>query len=200
MRFILPVILLAFAQATGHAAEAAAHGEPAGGITKIVQDFGISLPFILAQILNFSIVAFILWRFAFKPVLATLDERQTKIADGLRYAEEMKAKLALTQQESAAVLKQASVNAARLVDEARKSAKDYLDRHTQETAAKVSDMLLKGQQALDMEQKKLIADARTEIARLVIVTTERVLAKKLTDADRAGYNDTAARELSEINN
>ena len=104
MRTLLLVLLAAWASATGHAAEAAAaHGESASGITKIMHDFGISLPFILAQIVNFSIVAFILWRFAFKPVLATLDARQRKIAEGLAYADEMKAKLEATQQQSAFV-------------------------------------------------------------------------------------------------
>ena len=195
----MPSSVLILAQATGHAAEAAAaHGESGGGITKIFQDFGISLPFILAQILNFSVVAFILWKFAFKPVLATLDDRQKKIADGLRYADEMKAKLEATQQETAAILKRASVEAGRIVDEARKTGKEYLDKHTLETAAKVNDMLAKSRQAVELEHRKMLADARTEIARLVVVTTERVLARKLTEADRASYNDTAARELSEI--
>ena len=189
-----PVLILA--EAAGHAAEAAAHGESASGITKIFQDFGISLPFILAQILNFSIVAFVLWKFAFKPVLATLDERQKKIADGLHYAEEMKAKLEATQQESAAILRKASVDASRLVEEARKSAKDYLDRQTQEAAAKSADLMAKAQQSIELEHKKMLADARGEIARLVVVTTGRVLAKKLSDVDRAGYNESAARELT----
>ncbi|MSU64775.1 MAG: ATP synthase F0 subunit B [Opitutus sp.] len=192
-----PVLILA--QAAGHAAEAAAApGESGGGITKIFHDFGISLPFILAQILNFSIVAFVLWKFAFKPVLATLDERQKKIADGLRYADEMKAKLEVTQQESIEILKKASLNAARLIDEARKSAKDYLDRQTQEAAAKANDIMAKSQQAIELEHKKMLADARGEIARLVVVTTERVLAKKLSDADRAAYNDSASRELTSV--
>ena len=183
---LLPVL----AQATSHAAESAS------GITKITQDFGISVPFILAQIVNFSVVAFILWKFAFKPVLATLDERQQKIASGLKYADEMKAKLEATQQESAVILKKASLDATRLVEEARKSAKDYLDKQTQETAVKVNDLLVKARQAVELEHKKMLADARTEIARLVVVTTERVLAKKLTEADRAGYNESAARELT----
>jgi F-type H+-transporting ATPase subunit b len=68
--------LLILAEATGHVVEAAAPGEAATGLTKITQDFGLSVPYLLAQILSFSIVAFILWKFAFKPVLATLDERQ----------------------------------------------------------------------------------------------------------------------------
>src|SRR6185503_4904095 len=134
--------LLVLAEVTGHAAEAAAaHGEAATGLTKITQDFGISVPDILAQILSFSIVAFILWKFAFKPVLATLDERQTKIASGLHYADEMKAKLEAAQQESAASAKRAQVEASRIIDEARKSAKEFLDKQTQETAAKANDII-----------------------------------------------------------
>src|ERR1035438_3110942 len=79
--------LLILAQAAGPAADAAAHGEAASGITKITQEFGLSWPFLLAQILNFSVVAFLLWRFAFKPVLSMLDERQQKIAADSRQCE-----------------------------------------------------------------------------------------------------------------
>ena len=191
--------LLLFAQATGHVTEAAAaHGEAATGITKITQDFGISWPFILAQVLNFSVVAFILWKFAFKPVLATLDERQHKIASGLQYAEEMKAKLETAQQESAASAKRAQLESTRIIEEARKAAKEFLDKQTQESAAKANDIIAKAQQAIELEKKKMLAEARTEIARLVVVTTERVLAKKLTDADRAAYNDAASRELTNV--
>ena len=114
----MPFPLLILAQA------AVAPAEAATGITKITQDFGISVPFILAQIVNFLVVAFVLWRFAFKPVLATLDERQKKIAAGLQYTEDMKAKLEAIQQESVASAKKAQVEATRIIDEARKQAKD----------------------------------------------------------------------------
>ena len=181
--------LLVLAEVTNQVPEAT-------GPTKIMHDFGISVPGILAQVLNVGIVVFILWKFAFKPVLATLDERQQKIASGLAYAEEMKAKLEAAQQESAASAKRAQVEASRIIDEARKSAKDFLDKQTQETAAKANDIIAKAQQAIELEKKKMLAEARTEIARLVVVTTERVLAKKLTDADRSAYNDAASRELT----
>ena len=82
-------------------------------LTKIPQDFGINLPSILAQMVSFARRAFVLWKFAFKPVLATLDERQQKIASGLQYAEEMKAKLEAAQQASDAQLKEAQVKAQR---------------------------------------------------------------------------------------
>jgi F-type H+-transporting ATPase subunit b len=183
--------LLILAQTAEPASPAAA-----GGISKITQDFGISWPFILAQILNFSIVAFILWRFAFKPVLATLDERQKKIASGLQYAEDMKAKLEAVQQDSIASAKKAQAEATRIIEEARKAAKEFLEKQTQETSAQAAEILAKAQQVIELEKKKMLAEARTEIARLVVATTQQVLSQQLSDADRSRYNEAASRELS----
>jgi F-type H+-transporting ATPase subunit b len=59
-------------------------------------------------------------------------------------------------------------------------------------------MLAKAQQATELEHKKMLADARTEIARLVVITTERVLSKKLSDADRNAYTEAASRELTGV--
>lgn len=106
--------------------------------------------------------------------------------------------LAAAQQESTAIAKKAHAEAARLVDEARKTAKEFLDKQTQEATAQASEVLGKARQAIELEHKKMLADARSEIARLVVSTTERVLAKKLTEADRAAYLDTASRELTNV--
>ena len=187
--------LLVLAEVAGHPAEAAASG---GGITQLTETFGINVPSILAQMLSFCVVAWVLWQFAFKPVLATITERQRTIESGLKYAEEMKAKLAAAQQESTAIVKNAQVEASRIVDDARKSAKDFLHKQMQEATTRANDALSKAQQAIELEHKKMLADARTELARLVVTTTERVLAKKLSDADRAAYNDAATRELTSV--
>jgi F-type H+-transporting ATPase subunit b len=184
--------LLILAQATARAPEAAT------GITKITQEFGLSWPFLLAQILNFSVVAFILWRFAFKPVLATLDARQQKIAAGLQYADEMKAKLDAVQQERAESARQAQLEATKIIEAARASAKEFLDKQTQESTAKASEILVKAQQVIELEKRKMIAEARAEIARLVVAITQRVLARELSDADRSRYSESAARELTNV--
>lgn len=170
----------------------------ASGITKITEDFGISVPLILAQILSFSIVAIVLWKFAFKPVMATLDERQAKISAGLSYAEEMKAQLAASQQQNEAALKEAQQKAQAVVAEAQKVAKEFSEKQQKEAIERANALLIKAHESIELEKKKMLAEARTEIARLVVATTERVLAKKLTDADRAGYNDAAARELANV--
>ena len=71
-------------------ADAVAHAE-SSKLTMIVDKFGVSWPTLIAQMVNFCLVAVVLYKFAVKPIAATLDERRQKIADGLQYAEEMKA-------------------------------------------------------------------------------------------------------------
>jgi F-type H+-transporting ATPase subunit b len=180
----LPLLLAA---AVEHAAEPG-----------IVEKFGLEPKYIAIQMFSFLIIAGVLYWFGIKPTVAAMEERNSKIAAGLRHAEEMQAKLAAAQLESAALVKKAQGEATQIVEDARKTAKEFLDKQTQEAAAKANDMLVKAQQAIELEHKKMLADARHEIARLVVTTTERVLAKKLTDADRAAYNDAAARELTNV--
>ncbi len=174
-------------------AAAEAHAEPG-----MIEKFGLDWKYVLIQTFSFLVVLAVLYRFGIKPTVATMEERNRKIESGLKHAEEMQAKLAAAQQESAAIIKKAQLDATKVVEEARKTAKDYLDKQMQEATNKAADTLAKAQQAIELEHKKMLADARTELARLVVTTTERVLAKKLTDADRSAYNDAATRELVDL--
>jgi len=166
--------------------------------TSLVETFGLQVNYVVIQAVSFLIVMGVLYRFAIKPTVATMEERATKIESGLKYAEDMKAKLDATHQETAALVKTAQGAASAIINEARASAKDFLEKQTQEATQKASDLLVKAQQAIELERRKTIAEAREEIARLVIATTERVLAKKLTDADRRAYNESAAKELNVV--
>ena len=177
---------------------ASAQGEASGGFTEVLNGLGIALPDLLAQIVNFTIVAGLLYWFAWKPVLATLAERKEKIESGLKYAEDMKAQLAKSQEETATLIKNAQLDANKIIEESRKTAKDFADKIQKEASERANDQFTKAQQAIELEHKKMLADARSEIARLVVTTTERVLAKKLTEADRASYNETAAKELTSV--
>jgi F-type H+-transporting ATPase subunit b len=172
--------------------------EKTSTVTKLLSDFGVDLPLLLAQILCFSIVAILLWRFAFKPVLATMEDRQRQIESGLRYAEEMKTKLAQTQLESVAILKQAQLEGTKFVEETRKVAKEFLDQQQKDATVRANELVAKAKQAIELEHKKMLDQARLEVARLVVLTTQRVLAKELSDAERARYNEAATREITVI--
>jgi F-type H+-transporting ATPase subunit b len=188
--------LFPLAEATGQAV--AAHGEAASGVTKIFTDFGIDLPFILAQAINFSVVAFILWRFAFKPVAATLEQRQKQIEAGLKDAADIRAKLAATHQETLQILQKAHAEAAQIIDNARRAAKEFSEREQKAATGRANEIIEKAQQAIELERKKMVQQTRGEIARLVVSTTQKVLAKELSDFERSRFNEAAAKELTNV--
>lgn len=167
-------------------------------ITELLHRFGINLPYLLSQIVSFGVVAFLLYKFAFKPVLATMDDRNAKIADGLKHAEEMKAKLADAEKQHAEAIKKAAFEAQKIIDEARATAKSLLDRETAQATEKTQQMLAKAEQAIDLERKKMLADVREEISRLVALTAQRVLSRELGPEERRRYTESAARELTQV--
>jgi len=180
-------LLLAVTEAAEHAAS-----------PTVAEKFGLEPKFVVFQAISFLILFAVLYYFGVKPTIATMDERNRKIADGLKHAEEMQAKLAAAAQESAQIVHRAQLEAQKLIDEARRTAKEFADKQQAEALQRAADLLAKAQQAIELEHKKMLDEARGEIARLVVITTERVLAKKLTDADRSTYNDAATKELTVI--
>ncbi len=168
-------------------------------LDNIATKFGIDEKYILMQVISFTIMAFVLYWFAFKPVLATMDERNQKIQDGLKYAEEMKTKLAETEMRTTELLQQAQAEAQKILTEARQQAKTLYDNQVREAAAQVEDMLAKGRQASELERRQILAEVRREIAHLVVLTTGRVLQKTLTSEEKARLSEAAAREITSSN-
>lgn len=184
-------IILAAAEATGSQ-------ESANQILQIFNHFGLDIRFLLAQIVNFGIVAFLLYKFAFKPVLATIEERQKKISDGLQYAEEMKIKLADAEKEHAATLQKAQQEAQTILGEARETAKLYLDKQTEAAAGKSEEIIAKAKEAIELERNKMLTEVRGEVVRLVIDTTSKVLTKDLSEDERSRFSKSAAEELTPV--
>lgn len=150
------------------------------------------------QFVSFVVLAFVLYRWGLKPVLATMDERTSKIEAGLKYAEDMKSKLEQAQKQNEETLRKAALEAQAIVNEARKTAKELADRQAQETVAQTTAMLAKAQQSIELERKKMISEVRAEIARLVTLTTSKVLAKELTADEKSRYTQAATRELTGV--
>jgi F-type H+-transporting ATPase subunit b len=165
-------------------------------IQSIFGPFGVKPYLLLAQTINFAIVCYIIYRFAFKPVLATLDERQKKIAEGLQYTEDMKVKLADAKRQHSEILRRASVEAQQIVTNARNAAKGMVDKATAAAAQQAESIVKKGEAAVALERQQMLAALRREVASLVLDTTTRVLARDLTNEERSRFSNAAAQDLS----
>ena len=177
------------------AAAATEVGSEISKFSEITDKFGIKGRILLAQVINFGIVAFLLWKFAFKPVLNTLDERQKKIADGLQYAEQAKIELAEAEKRQADILQNAQQDAKAIIDEAREVAKIHSEKATQEALTKAQVIIEKSEQTIAREREQMLIEIRQEIADLVVETTAKVLRKKLSRNEQIQFNKAATQEL-----
>ena len=91
-----------------------------GGFTDTLRDtadtFGWNPWLFLSQVISFVIVALLLRRFAYKPILAVLEERRRRIEEGQLNAEKIKKQLAEAEQRYAEVLAKANADAQRMID------------------------------------------------------------------------------------
>src|SRR5687767_15800392 len=123
------------------AAAAASTGESGNVVQEISRTFGFNTAHFIAQLISFCIVAFLLHRFAYKPILTVLEERRQKIAEGLANAEKIKQELANAQVKAQEILTQASVQSNKAIEEARASAAKILEQETQKAIATAGDII-----------------------------------------------------------
>ena len=178
---------------------AATIGEGGGGpIQAITEGFGLNEAIFFGQLLNFLLVAALLYFFAFRPILRTVAERQQKIDDGLRFSEEMKTKLAEAEKSHEETLRKASIEAQQIVKEAKAQARDLLDKQSEEARMKAEEILHRGELAIETERKRMLAEVREEVSRLVVATTSKVLERDLSPEEKTSFSEHAARELAEV--
>jgi len=158
--------------------------------------FGFNARLFFSQIVSFVIVAFILKKFAYTPILAVLEARRQKIAEGLANAEKIKKQLAESEQRVQEILTKANADAQRMIDEARSSAQALADKRTQAAIAEAEQIIAKAREATGIEREKVLADLKREVGRLVVNTATKVTGKILTPGDHQRLTEEAARDVA----
>jgi F-type H+-transporting ATPase subunit b len=165
---------------------------PAG----IIDKFGVDLPLLIAQAVNFLVVAFLIWKFAFKKILSTIKEREKKIADSLKNADRIKLELEETEKKQQETLKEASLEAKNTVALAEEKAKSYIESQKEDARKQAEEIISKARSAMELERERVLKDAKDEIASLVLLATSKVLQRELKEDEKAKFAERAAKEIS----
>jgi F-type H+-transporting ATPase subunit b len=158
--------------------------------------FGFQFPLFISQCISFAIVAFLLHRFAYKPVLAVLEERRRKIAAGLADAAKMREQLAEAEQQISKRFAEAAAEAQRIIDEARSAGASLRETKAQEAIAEAEQIIAKAREASTLDRDRMMSELRAELGRLVVDTTAKVAGKVLTADDQRRLSEEAARQLA----
>jgi F-type H+-transporting ATPase subunit b len=160
------------------------------------ETFGLDAPHFFAQVISFGIVAFVLYRFVYGPVLKMLEERRQKIAEGLTNAERIKAELARAEADRLEVLAKANGQATKLIEEARAAAAKVQEHETQKAIAAAEQIIVKAREAAAQDHARMLAELKREVGRLVVQTTATVTGKILTPEDHRRLAEETSRQIA----
>jgi len=176
----------------------AAAGETADGnaFEKIVETFGVNWPLFISQCIAFLVVAFLLKKLAYKPVLEMLENRRNTIAESMENAEQIKAELAETQAERDKVLAEANQKAEKLIADAKDAARQVGEAEGQKAVKQAEEIIRKAREATEADRDRMMTELRAEVGRLVVETTAKVSGKVLTAEDQQRLIDETNREMA----
>ena len=172
---------------------AAAEGGP---VQEIARTFGVDWPHLIAQIISFSIVCVLLYKFAYRRVLAMLEQRRQKIAEGLANAEKIKAELARTEARHQEVMVQANAQISKMFEEARAAAARVQSEETKKAITAAEQIVSKAHEAAAADYARMLAELKREVGRLVVQTTATVTGKILTPEDQRRLAEETSRQLA----
>jgi F-type H+-transporting ATPase subunit b len=165
-------------------------------ITQISRDFGLDKAHFFSQVVSFLIVAGLLYKFAYGPILKVLAERKQRIADGLANADKIKAELARTEASRLEILDKANTQANKLIEEARAAAARVQETETQKAIAAAEQIIAKAREAAAQDHARMLMELRREVGRLVVDTTTKVTGKVLTTDDQKRLAEETSRQLA----
>jgi F-type H+-transporting ATPase subunit b len=145
---------------------------------------------IIWQLIIFLGLFFILAKFAWKPILSSLKEREDSIQQALDSAEKAKQEMASLKSDNERLLKEAREERDKLLRDARTAANQIHD-DAQNTAKKTADKIIADAKAvIDTEKQAALRDVKAQVAQFSLEIAEKLIKKNLAE-------DKAQKELTE---
>lgn len=170
----MDILAVAAGAAGGAIAFAAEESSGEAGLT-------INLFWVLVSAINFLLLAFIVWTFAFKPLTRTLDDRRTAIEQGLKDAEQARRDRESAEAERVQTLAEARREANDILARAQKVSQETRDADIAATREELDRMRERAAGEIDAEKQRAISELRGEVADLALAAAGRVVGESMTD-------------------
>ena len=146
-----------------------------------MEALGINLGYLVSQIVNFTLLAVLLYFVAYKPILRMLDERSARIKKGLEDAEQASRRAAEIEQEFEQRMTEARKEGQEIIAQAtqmsEKARQEILDTAREEARAQID----KAREEIGRERDLAMAELRQQVADLSLAISEKVIGKTLDE-------------------
>jgi F-type H+-transporting ATPase subunit b len=155
---------------------------------KLISEFSVGLFF--WQLVIFVSLIFLLRKFAWKPILSAVEERETKISDALDLAEKTKLEMAQLKSQNEELIKQARQERDDILNAARQTGEQILSDARSKASIETDKMLVNAQEAIQIERQKAITEIKNQVATLSLSVAEKLVRQDLS-------SDSRQKELAE---
>jgi F-type H+-transporting ATPase subunit b len=149
---------------------------------KLLGEFSVGLFF--WQTLLFIALVLLLKKFAWKPILNAVNEREQGIKDALDSAQKAKEEMANLQADNEKLLKEARAERDAMLKEARDIKNKMISDAKDEAKVEADKMVAQAQAAIESEKKAAIADLKNQVATLSLNIAEKVVKQNLATDDK----------------
>lgn len=164
---------------------------------ELIKAFHLDGKILLAQIVNFSILFFLFYKLAYKPILAKMTSRTEKIEKGLRDATEAAKLLEESNQEREEKILAAKKEAGEILEKARVLAEKNRKNLAEKTQQEAQKIVQQAKEQIAGEKEKVLAQIKAEAAGLIELSLVKILNEKsLKESDRA-LVEKAAQEINQ---
>ncbi|WP_336516152.1 F0F1 ATP synthase subunit B [Pollutibacter soli] len=155
-----------------------------------------SFGLIIWTLLAFLIVFFVLKKFAWGPILSSLNEREKTIADSLSTAERVKEEMSQMKSENEALMAKARDERAQMLKEAKETRDKIVNEAREQAKIEASKIVADSYAAIENQKMAALTDVKNEIGNMVIDISEKVIRKALQNkGDQEAYIRQLANEL-----
>ena len=144
---------------------------------ELIKTFHLDWKLLIAQLVNFGIVVFVLWKFALKPLMKVMDQRKKEIEKSLDDAKKIEANLIMSGEEREKRILEAKKEAQRIVEEARAQGGEQGQKMIDEAKAEVQTVIAAAKEQIASEKDRMLKEVKGEVSDLVIQTTKKVLSE-----------------------
>lgn len=160
----------------------------------ISPDFGL----IFWQTLIFLVVLFVLAKFAWKPILNGLNERESTIENALLSAERAKEEMAQLKADNDKLLAEARRERDTILKEANVASNKLIDEAKEQASAESARIVADAKVAIETEKKAALADVKQQVAQLSLEIAEKILRENLSnDKAQKEYVSRLVKDLNE---
>ena len=149
---------------------------------KLISEFSLGLFF--WQSLIFIGLLFMLRKFAWKPILDAVNDRETSIKDALASAEAARDEIKNLQSDNQRILKEARAEKESLLKEARATRSELINNAKAEAKEEAQKILSQAQNAIQSEKRAAVKELKEQVGSIAMEIAEKVLQKELENKDR----------------